>query len=92
MVIELMKGKVISGKKVSLDCSIIRAWFKDCKFARSPMHRNRKCGKHRHRDKDASWQWDHHKEEYVFGYKVQIEIDSLSGLPVMLTVTKGGIW
>jgi hypothetical protein len=27
---------------------------------------------------------------YVFGYKVHIAIDSLSGLPVMLTVTKAG--
>jgi IS5 family transposase len=89
-VIELMKAKVINGKKVSLDCSIIWAWFKDCKFARSPMHRNRKCKRHGGRDGDASWQWDHHREEYVFGYKVHIAIDSLSGLPIMLTVTKAG--
>ena len=90
VVIRLMKMKVITGKSVSLDCSIIWAWFKDCKFARSPRHNNRKCRRHRHRDKDASWQWDHHREEYVFGYKVHIAIDSLSGLPIMLTVTKAG--
>ncbi len=90
MVVELIRKKVITGKKVSLDCSIIWAWFKDCKFASNPKHNNRKCRKHRHRDKDASWEWDHHREKYVYGYKVHIAVDSLSGLPVMLTVTKAG--
>jgi IS5 family transposase len=90
MVVELMRMRVIKGGKVSLDCSIIRAWFYDCKHAKSPKHNNRKCRKHRHRDKDASWEWDHTREKYVFGYKVHIAIDSLSGLPIMLTVTKAG--
>ena len=40
---------------------------------------------------DASWTWDnHHRERFVFGYKIHIAIDSLSGLPIMLTVTKAG--
>lgn len=56
MVVELIRKRVIKGGKVSLDCSIISAWFYDCKFARSPKHNNRKCRKHRHRDKDASWE------------------------------------
>ena len=90
MVVELMRMRVIKGGKVSLDCSIIRAWFYDCKHAKSPKHNNRKCRKHRHRDKDASWEWDHTREKYIFGYKVHIAIDSLSGLPIMLTVTKAG--
>lgn len=90
MVVELMRMKVIKGGKVSLDCSIIRAWFYDCKFANSPRHNNRKCRKHKHRDKDASWEWDHTREKYIFGYKVHIAIDSSSGLPIMLTVTKAG--
>ena len=93
MVVGLMRMNVITGEKVSLDCSIIWAWFKDCKFANSPVHKkkySRKCRKHKHRDKDASWQWDHTREKYVFGYKIHIAIDSLSGLPIMLTVTKAG--
>lgn len=90
MVVELIRKGVIRGGKVSLDCSIIRAWFYDCKHANRPKHNNRKCRKHKHRDKDASWEWDHTREKYVFGYKVHIAIDDLSGLPIMLTVTKAG--
>jgi IS5 family transposase len=71
--------------------SFIRAWFYDCKNANSPKHNNnRKCRKHKHRDKDASWEWDHAREKYVYGYKIHIAIDSSSGLPIMLTVTKAG--
>jgi IS5 family transposase len=90
IVIELMKMNIIKGDKVSLDCSIIWAWFKDCKYANSPKHNDRKCKRHRGRDRDASWTRDHHREQYVYGYKVHIMIDSASGLPVMLTVTKAG--
>jgi hypothetical protein len=90
MVVGLVKLRVIKGGKVSIDCSIIRAWFYDCRYARSPKHNNRKCRKHRHRDKDASWEWDDTRENYIFGYKVHIAIDSLSGLPIMFTVTKAG--
>jgi IS5 family transposase len=90
IVIELMQTGIIKGEKVSLDCSIIRAWFKDCKYANSPEHNDRKCKRHKKRDRDASWTWDHHREQYVYGYKVHIMIDSASGLPIMLTVTKAG--
>jgi len=90
MVIELMKLGIIKGDKVSLDCSIIWAWFKDCKYANSPRHNNRRCKRHRSRDRDASWTWDDHREQYVYGYKVHIMTDSASGLPIMLTVTKAG--
>ena len=90
MVVRLIKMGIIKGEKVSLDCSIIWAWFKDCPSVNKPNHRNRRCRKHRRRDKDASWTWDHHRERFVFGYKVHIAIDSLSGLPIMLTVTKAG--
>ncbi|MEM3117751.1 MAG: transposase, partial [Nitrososphaerales archaeon] len=81
---------IIKGDKVSFDCSIIWAWFKDCKYANSPKHNNRKCKRHRSRDRDASWTYDNHREQFVYGYKVHIAIDSFSGLPVMLTVTKAG--
>ena len=90
MVVRLMQMGIITGEKISIDSSIIWAWFKDCRFANRPNHDNRRCRHHRRRDRDASWTWDNHREMYVFGYKVHIAIDSLSGLPVMLTVTKAG--
>jgi IS5 family transposase len=89
MVVRLVQAGVITGEKVSLNSSVIWAWFKDCPSANKPDHNDRRCRKHR-RDKDASWTWDHHREMFVFGYKVHIAIDSLSGLPMMLTVTKAG--
>jgi len=89
-VVQLVRIGVIKGEKVSLDCSIIWAWFKDCRLAKKPGHDNKRCKHHRRRDKDASWEWNHHRERYVFGYKVHILIDSLTGLPIMLTVTKAG--
>ncbi len=88
MVVQLIKMGIIKGDKVSLDCSIIWAWFKDCKWSNSPKHdKKRKCRRNKSRDKDASWAWDSHREKYVYGYKVHIMIDSVSGLPMMLTVT-----
>jgi hypothetical protein len=89
-VVRLIKAGIINGEKVSLDCSIIWAWVKDCPSASRPNHDNTRCRKHRRRDKDASWAWDSHRERYVFGYKVHIAIDSATGLPIMLTVTKAG--
>ena len=90
MVVRLIRMGVIKGEKVFLDCSIIWAWFRDCPSANKPNHKNRRCGKHRGMDRDASWTWDHHRERFVFGYKVHVVIDSLSGLPVMFTVTRAG--
>ena len=55
MVVRLMQAGIITGGKVSLDSSIIWAWFKDCKRANRPNHDNRRCRHHRRRDKDASW-------------------------------------
>lgn len=87
VVIQLIKLGIIQGDKVSLDCSIIWAWFKDCKWSNSPKHDKKNCKRNRSRDKDASLTWDSHREKYVYGYKVHIMMDSASGLPVMLTVT-----
>ena len=50
MVVRLVRKGVIKGERVSLDCSIIWAWFKDCPSASRPNHDNRKCWKHRRRD------------------------------------------
>lgn len=90
MVARLMQMGIITAKKVSIDSSVIWAWFRDCKFANKPNHDNGRCRHHRRRDRDASWTWDQHREMFVFGFKVHIAIDSLSGLPMMLTVTKAG--
>ncbi|HIK11070.1 transposase [Nitrososphaera sp.] len=87
MVVQLIQLGIIKGDKVSLDCSIIWAWFKDCKWSNSPRHDKKKCRRNKSRDKDASWTWDSHREKFVYGYKVHIMIDSASGLPVMITVT-----
>ncbi|MGB7956399.1 MAG: transposase [Candidatus Nitrosopolaris sp.] len=81
---------IIKGEKVSLDCSIIWAWFKDCRWSNNPRHDKKECRRNRSRDRDASWTWDHHREKYVYGYKVHVVLDSDSGLPVMLTITKAG--
>lgn len=73
-----------------MDCSIIWAWFKDCRFANVPRYRER-CRRHKKRDGDASWTWDDHWEHFVYGYKAHIAIDVPSGLPLTLTVTRAGI-
>jgi IS5 family transposase len=89
-VIQLINLGIIKGEKVSLDCSIIWAWFKDCRWNNNPRHDKKECRRNRSRDRDASWTWDNHRERYVYGYKVHVVIDSNSGLPVMLTITKAG--
>jgi hypothetical protein len=89
-VVQLVRMEVITGEKVSLDCSVIWAWFKDCRYANMQGH-SKQCRRHKTRDRSASWTWDSYREEYVFGFKVHVAIDCASGLPVMLTVTKAGI-
>ena len=41
-------------------------------------------------DPEASWGWDHIKEEYVYGYKIHVIVDVNTELPVTLSVTKAG--
>lgn len=43
IVVKLIKMGIIKGDKVSLDCSIIWAWFKDCKWSNSPKYDKREC-------------------------------------------------
>ena len=90
VVSRLVSAGIITGEKVRLDASIIQAWFRDCQSANSPKHKYRRCRRHRHRDRRASWTWDHHKRIYVFGFKVHVLMDCLTGLPIALKVTKGG--
>ena len=88
--IRLIRAGIVKGEKVSLDCSVIWAWVKGCPSASKPGHGNRRCRRHRRRDRDASWTWDRHRDRLIFGFKVHIAVDSATGLPLMLTVTKAG--
>jgi hypothetical protein len=85
----LVGAGIVTGEKVSLDASIIQAWFRDCQSANNPDHKYRRCRRHSYRDRDALWTWDHHNRLYVFGYKVHVLIDCFTGLPLALKVTKG---
>jgi transposase len=89
MVVRLMSQGIIKGKSVSLDATIVSAWFKDCRIRKSEEHLKR-CRHERSKDKDASWSYDHHRDAYVYGYKVHILLDSATALPIMLTVTAAG--
>jgi len=42
-------------------------------------------------DKQAGWGWDHIKEEYVYGYKIHVIVDTYTELPVTLSVTKANV-
>jgi hypothetical protein len=42
-------------------------------------------------DPEAGWGWDHIKKEYVYGYKIHVDVDVNTELPVTLSVTKAGV-
>jgi transposase len=89
MVVDLMRAGIITGGSVSLDATLIRAWFKDCRIRKSEEHLKR-CRHEKTKDRDASWGYDHHRDIYIYGYKVHILLDSQTALPIMLTVTAAG--
>lgn len=89
MVIRLMKLGIIRGRSVSLDATIISAWFKDCRSRKDEEHLKR-CRHEKSKDTDASWGYDHHRKRFVYGYKVHVLLDSMSGLPITLTITAAG--
>jgi hypothetical protein len=89
MVVRLMKDGIIRGRSVSLDATIISAWFKDCRIRKSEAQLKR-CRQEKSRDGDASWGYDHHRKRYVYGYKIHVLLDSETALPIALTVTKAG--
>lgn len=89
MVIDMMRSGIIKAEGVSIDCSLIWAWFKDCRFRKDAEHIKR-CRHERSRDRDASWGYDHHNDRYVYGYKVHIVVDSCTALPILLNVTAAG--
>ena len=82
LVIQMMEKGIIQGKIVSVDATIIEAWFKD---------RNRETGKlKRSRDKDASRGYDAYRELFVYGYKIHVVIDVKTCLLICILVTKAG--
>ena len=89
MVVRLMQKGIIRAKSVSLDATIISAWFKDCRVRKDEEHLKR-CRHEKTKDRDASWGYDHHRDVYVYGYKVHVLLDSETALPLTLTVTNAG--
>jgi transposase len=42
-------------------------------------------------DTEACWGWDHIKEDYVYGYKIHVDVDVNTELPVTLGVTRANV-
>ena len=89
IVVRLMKNGIIRGRSVSLDATIISAWFKDCRIRKSEAQLKR-CRHETSKDRDASWGYDRHRDRYVYGYKVHVLLDSETALPITMTVTGAG--
>ena len=89
MVVRLIREDIIKGKSVSLDATIGSAWFKDCRVRKSEEHLKR-CRRERSKDGDASWGYDHHRNRYVYGYKIHVLLDSATALPIAITITAAG--
>jgi transposase len=89
MVVRLMQRGIIRGRSVSLDATIISAWFKDDRTKKDQRHL-KTCRHEKSKDRDASWVYDHHRDKYVYGYKVHVLLDSQTALPIALTVTAAG--
>jgi len=89
MVVELMQTGIIRAKSVSLDAKIISAWFKGCRNRKD----ERRLKRRRHEKsegRDASRGYDHHRDRYVYGYKVHVLLESETALPVMLFMKEYG--
>ncbi len=82
LVIQMIERGIIKGHTLSIDATIIEAWFKD---------RNGKKGKIKlSRDRDASLGYDSYRETFVYGYKIHVVIDVETCLPICIAVTKAG--
>jgi hypothetical protein len=86
MVVRLMQKGIIKGTSVSLDATIISAWFKDCRVRKDERHL-KVCRHEKSKDRDTSWGYDHHRDRYVYDYKVHVLLYSQTALPLRLTVT-----
>lgn len=89
MVAMLMREGIIKARRISIDASIIRAWFKDCRKRKDEGHLKR-CRHEKSRDKDASWGYDSYRKLFIYGYKIHIAMDTDTGLPMAVTVTAAG--
>jgi len=83
LVIQMIEKDIITGNTLSVDATIIEAWFKD-----KDKGKNGKLRKSR--DRDASLGYDSYREIYVYGYKIHVVIDVKTGLPLCISVTKAG--
>jgi len=82
LVIHMIEGGILKGHTLSVDATIIAAWFKD-RQGRNGQHK-------RSRDTDASLGYDSYRETFVYGYKIHVVIDVETGLPLCIAVTKAG--
>ena len=89
MVVRLMQAGIMKGGSVSLDATIISAWFKDDRTKKDERHL-KTCRHEKSKDRDASWGYDHHRNRYVYGYKVHVLLDSATALPIAMTITAAG--
>jgi len=83
LVVQMIEKGIIKGNVLSVDATIIEAWFKD-----KDKGKNGKLRKSR--DRDASLGYDSYREMYVYGYKIHVVIDVKTGLPICISVTKAG--
>ncbi len=67
MVVRLMREGIIKGRSMSLDATMISAWFKDDRTKKDERHL-KVCRHEKSKDRDASWGYDHHRSRYVYGY------------------------
>ena len=83
LVVQMIEKGIIKGNILSVDATIIEAWFKDKDKGKNGKRR-------RSRDRDASLGYDSYREMYVYGYKIHVVIDVETGLPICICVTKAG--
>jgi len=82
LVLQMMEKGIIKGDTLSIDATIIEAWFKDRKKEKDKLKKSR--------DRDASRGYDSYREIFVYGYKIHVVIDVDTGLPICISVTKAG--
>jgi len=81
LVARLVDKRIITGRALTIDATIIKAWVKNC------IKRSKSKKKRKYSDKDAKWGYCSSKEMWIYGYKVTILADVDSGLPIALTIT-----
>lgn len=82
LVIRMIRKGIIKGKALSVDATIIEAWFKDKKKGKRKLKKSR--------DRDANLGYDSYREMFVYGYKIHVVIDVETCLPICISVTKAG--